>query len=48
MRFWKWFGWDTKDARTERNYNNNWHGTLRTAMWCIVLAVGLYACAQTW
>lgn len=46
MKFCKWFGWDTKEDRTERNYDNNKHATIQTAMICVVLAVGLYSCSQ--
>ena len=46
MKIWKWFGWDTKEARTERNYNNNLHATIQTAIVCIALLAALYGCAQ--
>jgi hypothetical protein len=35
MKFWKWFGWDTKDARTERNYDNNTNKTARWMSGCL-------------
>ncbi len=38
MKVWKWLGWDTKDARTERLVNSNWHGTARTLAWCCAFA----------
>lgn len=41
MKIWKYLGWDTKEARTERNQNNNLHSTIQWAMICIVLAVGM-------
>lgn len=31
MKIWKWFGWDNKDARTERNIDNNVHQTARNS-----------------
>jgi hypothetical protein len=46
MKIWKYLGWDTKEARTERNKDNNYHSTIQTAMVCVVLAVGLYSCSQ--
>lgn len=45
MKIWEWLGWDTKEARTERNRDNNLHSTIQIGMICVVLAVGLYACA---
>lgn len=41
MKLWKWFGWDTKDARTERNYDNNKHATVQWVAGCV--AVVLFA-----
>ncbi len=47
MKIWKMLGWDTKEARTERNRHNNIHSTIQWAMICTVLAVGMYACSQS-
>lgn len=46
MKIWKALGWDTKEARTERNRNDNLHSTIQVAMICVVLAMALYACTQ--
>ncbi len=46
MKIWKYLGWDTKEARTDRVKNTNWHTTIQTALICVVLCVGLYSCAQ--
>ena len=46
MKIWKYLGWDNKEARTERNYNNNRHATIQVAMICVVVAVGMYSCTQ--
>lgn len=46
MKVWKYLGWDTKEARTERNKDNNLHATIQTAMICVVMAVAMYGCVQ--
>jgi len=47
MKIWKYLGLDNKESRTERNYDNNKHATIQTAMVCVVLAVAMYGCTQT-
>lgn len=42
MRLWKALGWDTKEARTERNVTNNWHSTIRTAVIGVAAIVIVY------
>ena len=45
MKVWKWFGWDTKEARIEKNRDNNLHSTIQWAMICAVLLAAMYGCA---
>ena len=46
MRVWKWLGWDTKEARTERNRDNNKHNTIQWAMACVAIMFMAYACSS--
>jgi hypothetical protein len=39
MKIWKWLGWDTKEARTERNQDNNRHATIQWAMFWGALVI---------
>ena len=39
MKIWKWLGWDTKEARTERNYDNNKHSTYQWLIFMVGLCV---------
>jgi hypothetical protein len=45
MRIWKWFGWDTKDARTERNHHNNKHSTIQ---WTMLMVAAVLIAAIIW
>jgi hypothetical protein len=47
MRIWKMLGWDTKEARNERNLTNNNHSTVKWAMGCVVALVAIYLFTQT-
>jgi len=50
MRVWKWLGWDTKEARTQRVLDNNKHGTERnretnyqtTIRWAVVCIAAVF------
>lgn len=46
MRIWKWLGWDTKDARTERVKHSNIHSTIQWGMFCVAIAVVAYSCTK--
>lgn len=39
MNIWKWLGWDTKEARTERNIDNNKHSTIQWVAGCIAAII---------
>ncbi len=45
MKVWKYLGWDTKEARTERVKDTNRHNTIQTIAICAVLCVGIASCA---
>ena len=47
MKVWKYFGWDTKEARTDRVKDNNYHTTIQTAIWGIVAVVAIFLWVQT-
>lgn len=48
MRIWKMLGWDTKDARTERNVNNNQARNFQTLIWAGVWVLGFVAATVIW
>jgi len=39
MRIWKWLGWDTKEARTERNRDNNYHSTIQWTLTIVAVVI---------
>ena len=45
MKIWKWFGWDTKEARIEKNRHNNIHTTIQTAIWAVAIVLAVYGCS---
>lgn len=46
MRIWKWLGWDTKEARTDRVKNINWHSTIQWGMLCLAIIVVAVSCQR--
>jgi hypothetical protein len=32
VNIWRWLGWDTREARTERVKDTNWHSTIQWAI----------------
>ena len=42
MKIWKYLGWDTKEARTDRVKDTNYHGTVQWVVFVLGLVVISY------